>query len=67
MKGIDLDPSAIPWLLGVVAANLGSFFMGYVSIRVKIAKLEVKVDTLRRDVNSIGSMFRKLQEKREEK
>lgn len=45
-------------LAGIVVANLAAFLGAYVSIKVSLARLEVKVDKLERDANNLGEMIK---------
>lgn len=54
-----LTPIEMATAVGVMAfMNASAIFGAYVSIRVKLARLEVYVDILRRDVNALGGKFR---------
>lgn len=48
------------FLVGFFIVNAGALLSAYISIRVAVAKLEVKVDTLSSDTNRLGGMVREL-------
>jgi len=53
-----LSTEQVALIAGFAVANAGAFIGAFVAIKVKIAKLEVLVDILKRDVNNLGSMIR---------
>lgn len=55
----EIDPKTVSILVSLMLANVASIIGNYVSTRVAIARLEVKVDNLERDVNNLGDLFRK--------
>lgn len=60
-SAVTLSPEQIALVVGALVANAGALIGAYVSIRVKLGKLEVYVDILRKDMNALGSMLRKNQ------
>lgn len=56
MDGANVTQATL--LASIVIANIGVIIGGYVSMKVAIAKLEVKVDTLSNDVNALGGKVR---------
>lgn len=53
-----MSTEQIALVVGFAVANAGAFLGAYVSIRVKIVRLEVYVDILRKDMNAIGNLCR---------
>jgi prefoldin subunit 5 len=47
--------------------NIGLVFSAFVSVRVAIAVLKVKVDTLQNNVNDLGQKVREVEQKQGEK
>lgn len=45
-------------LAGIIIANLAGLLGGYVSIKVALARLEVKVDKLEIDARNLGDMIK---------
>ncbi len=62
----SLDVSGATVVAGVIMANLGFIIGAYVSVKVSIAKLEVIVGTLSKDVDALGGKIRQVQNKEEE-
>lgn len=60
MNPNDVNISQATILAGIVLANIGALIGTYVSIRVKIAVLEFKVDASRKDNNALGKLVRSL-------
>lgn len=54
----SLNVSQATLVASAMMANIGLIFGAYVSIRVSVAKLEVKVDGLVKDVDSLWSKLR---------
>lgn len=61
MQTVTLSPEQIALVVGCLVANASALIGAYVSIRVKLGKLEVYVDILRKDMNALGAMLRKNQ------
>jgi len=60
MQGLSVDPVIASAVAGLILANIGALVSAYVSIRVRIAKLEVIADAQSKDLNGIGKMVRSL-------
>lgn len=58
MQATALSPEQIALVVGFALANAGAVFSAFVALKVKLAKIEVHVDILRKDVNALGSMIR---------
>jgi hypothetical protein len=62
MEVAGISPETMGVLAGVLTAlflaNIGAILGGYISLIVRITKLEGKADTQSRDLNNLGSMFR---------
>lgn len=56
MLGADISTATL--IAGIIVANIGLIIGAYVSVRVAIARLEVKVDGLENDVNNLGGLYR---------
>lgn len=53
-----ISPETATWIIGLLGANAFALISGIISIKVSIAKLEVKVDKLERDANGLGAKIR---------
>lgn len=49
---MQLDTSQVAFFVSIIVINLGSIFAAYVSIIVRLTKLEVKADGLKEDVDN---------------
>lgn len=49
---MQLDSSQVAFFVSIIVINLGSIFAAYVSIIVRLTKLEVKADGLKEDVDN---------------
>lgn len=64
-NAVILSQEQIALIAGLVIANLGAIVGAYVSVKVKIAKLEVQVDIFGKNLNDLGRMIRKIQKQGE--
>jgi hypothetical protein len=53
-------------LASVVMANIGLILSAYVSIKVTIGKIEVKVDNLKEDIDALGGKIREIEKQKKE-
>jgi hypothetical protein len=54
MQGVVAGPDQAVWLAGILIANFGSLMAAYVSIKVSLARLELKVDRNEKDIDNLG-------------
>ncbi len=59
----EVDISKATVLAGVVFANLAAIVTAFISVKVGVAKLEVRVDTHEKDLNAAFAMIRDLTKK----
>ena len=55
---VNLDVQTVTVLASVILANIGALAGFFISLKVGQVRLEVKVDTLEKDMNNIGAMVR---------
>jgi predicted ATP-grasp superfamily ATP-dependent carboligase len=65
MDTVDISTATI--LATVVISNIGIIIGSYISLKVSVAKLEVKVDTLGQDVDAIAENYRKTEKSKYQK
>lgn len=48
----DINPTIVAFVVGVLITNIGAILAAYISIIVKITRLEVKADGFNKDLNN---------------
>lgn len=56
MQGVSVNE--VVFIFGIILVNVASILGFFVSLKVGIARLEVKVDKLERDVQNLGDKIR---------
>lgn len=54
MQGVVTGPEQAVWLAGILVANFGGLMAAYVSIKVSLARLEIKIDRAEKDIDNLG-------------